>query len=728
MARVSPLIPSLGAGELSPWLEGRADFEQYAKGLRVCENFVPLIQGAATKRPGTFFVNSTKIPLKRSVLREFVLSDEQAYILEFGDQYIRFYTNRAQVLSGGSAYEIASPYLEADLPKLRFTQSVSVLYVAHPDYPPKKLSRFGPTNWTLTDFAARNGPFLEQNTTTTAMQASAVGGSVTLSTSAPVFDAGMIGGLVRLEQQDTGNIVPWESARTYSGLAVVRHGGRYYYTVSGGTSGGDPPVHEEGGALDGDGGVLWEYLHAGSGVARITAVASSISATATAESYLPDGVVLLSTTKWSIGAWSPYGGYPGAVTFYGDRLFWAGSRRRPQTVWGSVVSDYENHLANINDDSALNLTLSSSDMSVIRWLVGDEKGLLIGTNSGEWVLRPSSQNEALTPFNGQALRTTDYGSHATRPVRVGKAVLFVQRAARKLREFAYLLDVDGFRAPDMTVRADHVSESGFADLAFQSQPHSIVWLPRTDGQLCGFTYDREQEATAWHRHPVGGTNAVVESVAVISAPDGSADDLWMIVRRTINGITVRYVDYLTGFFTHETAQDDQFFVDCGRTYRGAPATVISGLAHLEGETVKILADGALHPPRQVSGGAITLERAASVVHVGLGYRARLKTERLSAGAGDGTAQGKPKRIAEIIMRLYRSLHMKYGTSFEQMDERELRTSEDPMGSPPAMFSGDYRALSPSGWETDGCICIESDEPTALNVLSLTPIMEVTSPR
>jgi hypothetical protein len=731
MARVSPLLPSLGAGELSPWLEGRADFDQYAKGLRVCENFIPLIQGAATKRPGTYFVNPVKNSAVNTIIVPFVFSDAQAYILEFGSGYIRFYTNRGQVLSGGVAYEVVTPYAVADLAGLRFAQSADVFYIAHANYPPKKLSRFAPTNWTLTDFVARGGPFLEQNTTATAMQSSAtVGGVVGLTTTAAVFTAAMVGGLVRIEQTASPNVRPWEAGTDYAALSICRYNGNYYSTVGGGLSGGDPPVHTEGAELDGAGttAITWEYLHSGFGVARIKTFVSSTSVTADVLSYIPDGAVSTNTTKWSIGAWSGYGGYPGSVTFYGDRLYWAGSSLRPQTVWGSVVSDYENYKAGVTDDSALTITLNSSDVNSIRWMIGDEKGLLIGSLSGEWVLRPSSQNEALTPFNAQALRTTDYGSNLVRPTRVGKAVLFVQRAARKLREFAYLLDVDGFRAPDMTVRADHISKSGFSDLTFQSQPHSIVWAPRVDGQLCGFTYDREQEATAWHRHILGGTSAVVKSVAAIPAPDGAFDDLWMIVQRFVNGVSVQHIEYLTRYFDQETEQEDQFFVDCGRTYSGAPATIISGLSHLEGQTVAILADGAIHPRRVVTGGQITLDHAASVVHVGLPFRARLQTERTSAGAGDGTAQGKPKRIAEIIMRLYRSMHMRYGTTFDNMDERELRNSDDPMGSPPSLFSGDYRALSPSGWETDGCICIESDEPTALNVLSLTPIMEVTSPR
>lgn len=738
MARVSPLTPSFGAGELSPWLEGRSDFEAYPKGLRICENFMPLVQGPATKRPGTRFVASVQVATNKSILVPFIFSDEQAYVLEFGAGYIRFYTNQSQVLSGGEPYAVSTPYAAGDLPLLRFTQSADILYIAHPRQAPRKLSRFAPTNWTLDLVPFKNGPIGPENVDVgITAYSSADTGSVTVTASAAIFNANMIGSFFRLRQQDLGDVLPWEPGKVVVASDLRRYSGNVYKAVGGGTTGGDPPIHTEGRAIDGSAGVTWTYMNSGFGIVRITGYTSPTVVTGAVSLRLPAGVVgsANATTRWAHGEWSSDKGFPGAVSFYGDRLYWGGSTTKPQTVWGSVVGDYENHQSGTRDDSALALTLNSSDVNLIRWMAGDEKGLLVGTIGGEWVIRAGNQSEAMTPFNAQALRVSDYGSNEVRPTRVGKAILFVQRAARKLREFAYLIDVDGFKAPDMTVRAEHISKSGFYDLAFQAQPSNIVWSPRVDGVLAGFTYERDQEVTAWHRHILGGFSdagqtspAVVESVAAIPSPDGSQDDLWMIVRRHINGGLQRYVEFMTPVFDHETPQPNAFFVDCGRTYFGAPVTIVSGLTHLEGQTVSILADGAVHPDRVVVAGEVALDRAASVVHVGLKYTARLQTERPSAGAGDGTAQGKPKRIAEMIVRLYRTGNLKYGSSFEQMDQLELRSSSDPMGSAAALFSGDKRFAWPGGWETDGCACFVSDTPTPATILSLTPVMEVTSPR
>lgn len=741
MPRVSPLIPSFNSGELSPWLDGRADFEQLPKGLRVCENIIPLIQGPATKRPGTRFVASTKFPSKRAILASFVFSDEQAYILEIGDLYVRFYTDRGQVVSGGTPYEVATPFLEADLPLLRFTQSADVLYFAHTSYAPRKLSRFAPTNWTLTEIAFKNGPFVEENivTTAAAIQVSDVTGSVTMTASSAFFTSNMVGSLLKLRAPVGGYVLPnWEAGKVVSAGEIFRFNTNVYQSALGGTTGGNPPVHTEGEEKDGVPGVSWRFVNQGFGSVRITSVTDSTHAAGDVTLELPKSATTLAlglpTTRWSLGEWSEGRGYPSTVTFFGDRLYWAGSRTRPQTVWGSVVGDYENYQAGTLDDTALTLTINSSDVNAIRWMVGDEKGLLIGTVGGEWIMRPSNANEALTPFNAQAVRATDYGSNSVRPTRVGKAVLFVQRAARKLREFAYLIDVDGFKAPDMTVRADHISRTGFTDLAFQSQPNSVVWAPRVDGTLCGFTYEREQEATAWHRHILGGysdagrtTQAIAEAVAAIPSPSGDRDDLWLIVQRYVDGATVRYVEWLTPVFDHETAQDDAFFIDSGLTYDGAAATTISNLDHLEGETVSILADGAVHPDRTVTAGEVTLDHAASKVQVGLGFRARLQTERTNSGAADGTAQGKLKRIIKLGIRLYRTGGFSFGGAFDKLDEATLRSSDDPMGSAPALYTGDLEETWPYGWERDGCICIESATPTPLTILALMPVLETTSP-
>lgn len=687
MAKVSPIFESLNAGELSPLLEGRTDFAKYKKGLKLCENWIPLVQGPLTRRPGTKFVAEVRTSAKKVRIVAFEFSTTQAYIIEFGDQYCRFYKDRGQILAspgdpfsadfsedfGDGAYEVETPYLEADLADLYFAQSADVLYIAHPDYAPRKLSRTGHTAWTLTTIEFKDGPYLAANTSATTIAPSATSGNgITLTASTAIFAAEDVGRLVRVKHSST-----------------------------------------------------WGY-------AEITAFTSTTQVTADVKS---DFGATTASADWRLGVWSEGTGYPAAVTFYGDRLFLGGATMYPQRIDGSVVGDYENFAPSstdnvVADDNAVAYALNANNVNVVKWMSDDEKGLIVGTIGGEWIVRPSNQGEALTPTNVNAKRSTRYGTKSgVMPIGAGKATLFVQRAGRKLRELAYVFEDDGFRAPDMTVTSSHITKGGVVEMAYQQQPQSIVWAVRGDGVLLGFTYEREQEVLAWHKHPIGGTfgsgGAVVESVAVIPNPAGDADELWLVVKRTINGSTKRYIEYLTEIWTDEEGgptgdQADAFFVDCGLTYDGSPATTISGIEHLEGETVAILADGATHPHKTVSGGAITLDRSASTVQVGYGYQSNGWTERVEGGSQNGTAQGKTKRINRITVRLWQALGLKMGPNANSLDPLIFRTASDPMGAPPPLFSGDKDISNPSTYEKDGRIYFRVDDPLPCTILALMP--------
>ena len=286
------------------------------------------------------------------------------------------------------------------------------------------------------------------------------------------------------------------------------------------------------------------------------------------------------------------------------------------------------------------------------------------------------------------------------------------------RELSYRYDLDGYVARNLTLLAEHITKGGVVDWAYMSSPFPIIWAARADGTLLGMTYEKDQEVYAWHRHPMAGA---VESVAVI--PGAYQDELWMVVRRTINGVTKRFVEFLTEF-DWGSDQEDCFFVDCGLTYDGGPATTISGLDHLVGATVQILADGALVPDQVVAaGGSITLETAASVVQVGLQFISDLEPMDLEAGAMEGTAQGKKKRIHEVGIKLYQTGCGLVGPDADRLDEIITRNMNDPLGSPPPLFTGDYELAFPGGYSTAGRILIRQDKPLPMTVLCLMPRLD-----
>lgn len=839
MPKVSPMQTSFGGGEFSPLLNGQVDLDRYKQALEVCLNYIPSLQGGLVRRSGTMFVAPTKTAGSRARLLAFEFSTTQAYILEFGDQYIRFYRNNGQIYSGLTPYEISTPYLAADLFQLRITQSADVLYICHPSYAPRTLSRTGHTAWTLAEIDFLDGPYLPNNTTRYGITPSAATGAgitLTVDNSVAVTGAANNGsGLIRItaashgfvanERVHISGVTGTTEANGYWNVTVITantfdlQGSTFAnaYTAGGTVYTAMFASNDVGRLIRFREGSVWGYV-------KITAVTNGGVATADVKSTLTNTT---KKTNFRLGVWSGSTGYPAVVTFHEDRLFFAGATSNPQRLDASVTSEYANFAPSdtagvVTATHALSFVFNANDVNVVRWIISDEKGLLVGTAGGEWLVRPSSSGEALTPSNITAKRSTKYGSANVQAIQFGKSVLFLQRAGRKVRELTYFFDADGFRATDLTLLAEHITEGGITEMSAQSEPQPILWNVRADGYLAALTYERDVDSfkVGWHRQLLGGTSdagnghAVVESSAVIPSADGTRSEIWFLVKRWVNGAVVRHVEYLKPLFDDATEQKDAFFVDCGLTY-DAPLTItaatsanpavftstshglnngdkvlisdiqglieeidedddeqestlngqsflvanktthtfqltdldgnavntsayeaayvsggyarkyisiISGLTHLEGETVDILADGAVQPPQSVTGGEITLTVQATTVHIGYGFKSRGKMLRLNAGAADGTAIGKTQRTHRIGIMLHRSLGLKIGTSFDELTRLTFRKTSDKMSRAPQLFTGILSEELEGDYDFENQFCWEQDQPLPSMILALMPQM------
>lgn len=764
MGRASSIQNSFNAGELSSLMLGRQDVDKYASGLFVCLNAIPLTQGAWTRRPGTAYLHQCKHHNKLARLLPFQYSITQTYVLEFGEQYIRFFTehgiltqatqsitgitkanpavlsyagsdtyangdrvfvtgvvgmtqvnNRefkvANVNTGANTFElqdsdgnnvnstgydayssggtvgeileVATDFLEADLADIRVTQSADTLYILHPDYPPQTLVRSSATSWTLSDISFTDGPYDSVNTTTTTLTPSsfAVGAGVTLTASSTT---GINNGQGFLST-DVGRLIRIQETGTWG-----------YVVITGFT----------------------DSTHV-----TVTILASLTNTSA--------------KTNWRMGIWSDTTGYPRCGTFSDDRLFLAGAALYPQRLDGSKTGLYttfspSNSAGTVAADNAVGFSLNSDDVNAIEWMVSNEKGLLAGTGRGEWLIRPSSLTEALTPTNISGKPATRYGSAAVAPVIAGKAVLFVQRAARKVRELAYVFEVDGFKAPDMSLLAEHITRPSIVEATYQEQPQAIMWAARSDGVLLGLTYERDQKVVAWHRHELGGASnsagdeiPVVESVAVVPTPDATRDELYMVVQRYVNGSTKRYVEYMSKIWEVEDEQEDAFHVDCGWTSIDSPATdTITGLWHLEGQTVGAYIDGTRHNDITITNGKAVFDRTGVVKTVGYFFPSDGQTMPVEGGTQDGSAQGKTKRISRVGFWLVDTLGLKYGMSVDSLTEILVRQWGDnydvavPLftGVTRERFEGDYDKLGQVYWRCDG--------PFPATVLAIMPQFEV----
>jgi hypothetical protein len=730
MAKVSPLQSNFSGGEFSPLLYGRVDTERYATGLALCQNYIPTVQGGLIRRSGTYFISEVKDSTKAVRLIPFEFSTTQAYILEFGDLYIRFYRNHAQIESGGSPVEVASPYLEADLDGIRYVQSADVLYLVHPDYAPRTLSRISHTSWTLSTLTFLDGPYLPTNDTATTITPSGTSGTVTLTASAALFASTDVGRVIRVLQL----IRNWTISTAYAvGDVVKNDGGKVYTCTEAGTSAGAGGPTGTGAAIT-DGTVIWEFTSYNVyqwGWARITVYTSTtVVSAAVGASHFGSTVA---SDEWRLGVYSATTGYPSNVVFYEDRLFFSGAANAPQRVDGSETGDYTSFAptaadGTVTDASAVSFTFNATMVNKVQWMAPDERGLMIGTTGGEWVVRPSSLGEALSATNVTAKRSTAYGSADVQVVSAGKAALYVQRSGRKLRELRYFLQEDGFESPDITMLAEHITAGGIRALAHQKEPQSIIWTLLANGGLVGVTYERDMDAlrVGWHRHLFGGTSdaggsaPIVGSIAAIPSPDGTRDELWLVVQRYVNGAAVQHIEYLTPFFEDTVPQEEAFFVDCGLSYAGVATTTVTGLDHLEGETVAVLADGAVHPAAVVTGGSITLGYAAEAIHVGYAYESKGKMLRLETGAQDGTALGKVRRVHRLGVLLHRTLGLEIGMDFDAMDTVVFRTFDDPDGAAPALFSGVLSQNIEANYDMDNYICWRQSQPLPGTILAVMP--------
>ena len=718
--------------------------------------------------------------------------------------YLQFLSEQAKtvqidnvVLLDNAPVELVTPYAEADLYQIEGPQSADILYMFHASYPTYRLERRGHTTWSLIEVPWQDGPWLPTNDTTTTLTASAATGlGKTLTASST---NGINGG---------------------SGFLSTDIGRSFRLT---------------------NGTINWGW-----GV--ITAITDTTHCTVDIDRTV---TVTTAEINWRLGSWSGTTGYPSTGAFFEQRLYAAGNTDQPQTFWASQTGNFENHSPDsdptagtfdgtVQDDDALDFTISADNVNAIRWMSAGEDTLSIGTTGGEWV--PSSTGAVITPSDVTVRRQTTHGSAQVVPVRVDNIVLFVQRAKRKIREFGFTFETDGYRAFDMTRLAQHITVSGIVEMDHAEEPDSQVWVVRTDGQLPAMTFRRQEDVVGWARHISGGhfgqttitvtdyTNiavgttliltksdgesitftseavsgsapaetlgfrpnesndttadniytainahadftvanpganvviieetthgatglltiassdpvrlavaseghSIVESVSVIAGNNGvgqthdstNRDEVWLQIKRTINGATTRYIEFFERDYENSQDSEDAVYSDSCITYDSTAATTITGLTHLEGETVKIWADAAIQADKTVSSGSITLDTPAKVVQIGLGYTHKIKTLKIEGGNKAGTSVGKTKRINGTTFVLLDSHTIKYGPTSSELIKNDFREVSDVMDSGTPLFTGELFVEFDGNWGSDPKIHVESDDPAPFTLLAIAPEVKI----
>ena len=573
--RANPIITNFTSGEISPRLKGRVDITKYFNGCQTLENFIVMPHGGIDRRPGIYYVASTKTAGKKVRLVPFEFSTTQAYILEFGNNYIRVYKDKGQVISG-TPVEITTTYTEAELFELQFAQSADTLYIAHPSHPPATLTRSSHTAWTLANVAFSavsraviTGVTKANPAVVTAADHGFVDGNV-------VYIA-EVAGMTSLN----GNYytVAGKTVNTFqlsgidsSGYGTYTSGGKATRAITGATQATTCVITSVGhGYADGDMVLM-------TGVGGMTQLNGNYYIVA---GKTNDTFQLAGCNSSAYGAFTSGGRaeravfgmashYPSCVAFFEQRLCWAASDNKPQTIWMSVSGDYTDYAIGVEDDSALEYTIASDRVNRIRWMVPGNY-MFLGTVGGEFRFGGASVNDPITPTSVNAKRQSTYGSKNIQAMLVGDSVIYLQRSGRKVRELSYSFERDAYRSKDVTILAEHITrtadptDAGITCVAYQQDPDSIVWGVREDGVLLGMTYEPDQQVVGWHRHTI--TGGTFESVAVI--PGSGEDEVWVSV---LVG-TTRYVGYMRARDFGDVR--DAFFVDLGITYDGGAAVTVT---------------------------------------------------------------------------------------------------------------------------------------------------------
>lgn len=451
------------------------------------------------------------------------------------------------------------------------------------------------------------------------------------------------------------------------------------------------------------------------GTVTINSVASGTSAGGTVNKWL--GSTITASTQWSEAAFSDVRGYPRAVCIHEQRLCFGGTTHQPNTVWCSKVDDFENFQLGTAADDALQFTVASSEGNRIAWMFS-QKRLMIGTSGDEWTIGGADSGSPFSSSNIQAQRQSSYGSKTIRAVLLNDVLLFLQRRGRKVRELTYNFERDGWVAPDLTVLAEHITEGEISEMAFQQQPDAILWAVKGDGKLVGMSYERDQDVVAWHRHSTEGD---FESVATVYGLSGADDEVWFAVKRTIGASTKRYIERFKAdnrLKVEAETKADWWFLDCAKRYSGTATSTITGLSHLEGETVGVLADGAVQVDATVASGQITLTKPASKVLVGLPFTSTAQPMKFDYELRDGSTRGRRKRINRASVSLYKSLGGEVSTNGTEWLWLYPRDFDDPMDASPPPFSGDAEVVVAGDYSFDGDFLLRQRLPYPLTIRAL----------
>lgn len=758
MSNVKTITRSFAGGVVTPEMFARFDQLKNQTGLAEAINFLTLPHGPVANRTGMQWINQAKESAHPAVIMPFVYSTTQAYVLEFGDFYVRFHTNGGTVLeantvisgvtranpgvvtdvahgyatgdwvyqqniggmvelngryvsvgnvtantyqlkdlagnnldtsgytaytAGGTAgrvYTLVSPFSATDLLSVHFTQSNDVMTLVHQLYQQTELRRLGAASWSFTPLSFAPTIAAPAIPTGAATGAGAINYVyVTTALAANTLEESLASVTLTLANDIT-------VAGQFNTVTTAVVAGAIRYNVYRKLNG------------------LFGFIAQTDGSAVID------------NNIVPD---TSRTPPLTNNPMASANNYPAAVGYWNGRRWFAGTITQPQNAWATRSGTESNMSYSIptRDSDSIAFRIAARQANAIRHIVAGN-ALLFLTSGGEWKIDASDGSGVITPFNVDPKPQEAIGANNVQPIVVGGNILYAQESGSRIREMKFSWQSQGYTSEDVSIVAPHYFD-GFTviSMAYQRGPNPTAWFVRSDGVLLGLTYVPAQQVAGWHMHTTVG---VFESICVI--PEGGVDVLYATTKRTLQGRTVRGVERM---FSRRADGGTQslFFLDAGLMYNGAPITVVKGLWHLVGQTVTILADGAVLTPQVVSAlGTITLDTAASVVVIGLPIDAKFKTLPVALET-QALGQGTQKNVNKVYLRVNASSGIHVGPTYDTTRLMPMRTTE-PYGSPPQLVTGERGMSVTPKWNSDGSICVVQPDPLPMTVLSITLDVDV----
>jgi len=720
--RIEHLKMAFNAGEFSPRLSARVDFDKYVNAVETLENFFPLVHGGARRRAGTRFVQPIKTESSQARLLDFEFSNTQAYAIELGPGWMRFYRNSGRIDAGDTDGAILNGTFDTDLSSWTDRDSGT------------GVSAHNGTNNTMELDGASGANEAERSQSVTITTDNTLLHilkfrvfNTTAAADVVTVRVGTAAGLSDI-LADTTRKKGWHCIE-FTPNADTYHIGFQTNVLN--------VEIDEVSLIDNTGAEIGNDYTA----AQITDIQWFQSADVmwlTEWTHKPMELTRTGHASWSLTEYAPTADpftsallFPRTGTMFEQRILFAATQTDSQSIFGSKTDDFQDMTVGTNDDDAFKFTIASGKINVIQWLDGIDKGLVAGTLGSEFTVNGES-GLAITPTNIAIVPRTQHGSKSIRPQRVGNSLIFVQRAGRKLREFTFNFESDNFVAPDLLLLAEHLTGQQstitqgagltITELVHKEEPDPTLWALRSDGRILVAIFDRTQNVIGWARHTIGGvfgtSIAVVDSITVIPHPDGDKDQVWLIVKRTIDGATRRYVEFYgedAGSHYNDVLLDSAIV---GTALGGGDSTTLTGLSTLEGETVGVMGDGAVYPNATVASNQITVTPGVTTAEVGFNYTSTLKTLRPEARTTRGTIQGLDKQRPIIKVRILDTLGI-------QINSQAIawRSPDDAMDTVPPLQSRDVE-IRQLGWDEAAQVTITQSLPQPAHIIAVIGSIEV----